>query len=154
MRTKGWKISIAAVVILSLMIIPLLSRGEHEHGSHQENNTVAGPSPLVEEMVRLDAVFRDVVSGVALGDGGRVHAAIETMHGAMEKTHEGVHEGTVALRKNAGRLSEFISRDKQFHEKLEELAHAAERNDQNRMTMLTKELLDGCVNCHRDFRQP
>ncbi len=154
MRTHGWKIIIASVGILSLMVIPLLSLGGHEHGSHQENTTGAGPSPLIEEMVRLDAMFRDVVSGVALGNGGRVHAAIETMHGAMEKTHEGVHHGTVVLGKNADRLNEFIARDKQFHEKLEKLSLASHSNDQKKMVALTKELLDGCVNCHRDFRQP
>ncbi len=152
MRVNVGKIIIAAIGVLSLAVIPLLSHGEHEHG-HQEASKDTAPSPLVEEMVRLDAVFRDVVSGVAIGDGKRVHAAIETMHGAMEKTHEGVHHGTVVLRKNAGRLDEFISRDKQFHEKLEQLALAAQRNNQNRMTTLTKELLDGCVNCHKDFRQ-
>ena len=116
------KVIIAAIGILSLVALPLLSHGEHKEGNHQEHTTGGGPSPLIEEMVRLDAVFRDVVSGVALGNGGRVYAAIETMHGAMEKTHEGVHHGTVVLRKNAGRLKEFIAQDKQFHEKLEQLA--------------------------------
>ncbi len=154
MRTNSRKILTAAFGILVLMSLPLLSRGEHEQVRHQEETTGAGPSPLIEEMIRLDAVFRDVVSGVAMGDGKRVHEALETMHGTMEKTHEGVHHGTVVLRKNASRLNEFISRDKQFHEKLEQLARAAQSNDQNKMVALTKELLDGCVNCHRDFRQP
>ncbi len=154
MRTNSRKILTAAFGILVLMSLPLLSRGEHEHGGHQEEKAGSAPSPLIEEMIRLDAVFRDVVSGVALGDGRRVHEALETMHGTMEKTHEGVHHGTVVLRKNAGRLNEFISRDKQFHEKLEQLAHAAHADDQKAMVSLTKELLDRCVNCHRDFRQP
>ncbi len=156
MSTSGKKIIVSAIGVLFLMIFmifPLLSLGEHQHGGDQERKD-NGASPLIEEMVRLDAVFRDVVSGVAMGDGRRVHEAIETMHGAMEKTHEGVHHGTVVLRKNAGRLNEFIARDKQFHEKLEQLAHAAQSNNQNKMVVLTKELLDGCVNCHQDFRQP
>jgi len=156
MSISGKKIIVTVIGVLFLMIFmifPLLSLGEHEHGSHQERKDT-GASPLIEEMIKLDAVFRDVVSGVAMGDGKRVHEALETMHGTMEKTHEGVHHGTVVLRKNAGRLNEFIARDKQFHEKLEQLAHAAHGNDQNAMVALTKELLDGCVSCHRDFRQP
>ncbi len=155
MSTSGKKIIVTAIGVLFLMIFmifPLLSHGGHEHGSHQEKKD-NGASPLTEEMIKLDAVFRDVVSGVAMGDGRRVHAALETMHGTMEKTHEGVHRGTVVLRKNAGRLNEFIARDKQFHEKLEQLAHAAQINDQKAMVGLTKELLDGCVSCHHDFRQ-
>ncbi len=52
-----------------------------------------GDDPLIEEMVQLDAVFREVVSGVSLGDGARVHRALETLHSTMEKTLEGVHCG-------------------------------------------------------------
>ncbi len=157
MSISGKKIIVSAIGVLFLMIFmifPLLSHGEHEHGSHQEQGKGNAPSPLIEEMGKLDAVFRDVVSGVAMDDGRRVHEAIETMHGTMEKTHEGVHHGTVVLRKNAGRLNEFVALDKRFHEKLEQLDHAAQINDQKAMVVLTKELLDGCVSCHHDFRQP
>lgn len=158
MRATGKRIAIIAIGMLSLSVFPLPSLG-HEQGSHQEEGKSPvheghGTSPLIEEMVRLDAVFRDVVSGVALGDGKRVHEAIETMHGAMEKTHEGVHHGAVTLRKNAHRLDEFIALDKQFHKKLERLGRAAHKNDQAAMVSLTKQLLEGCVRCHRDFRTP
>lgn len=119
------------------------------HNMHQE-----GTNPLIEEMVKLDTVFREVVSGVSLGDGHRVHEALEAMHGTMEKTHEGVHHGTVTLRKNADRLKDFVEQDKQFHAKLEDLAGAARRSDGNAMLSLTKDLLDRCVKCHADFRLP
>ena len=112
-----------------------------------------GTNPLIEEMVILDNVFRKVVSAVALGDGALVHKALESMHGAMEKTHEGVHAGTVTLPKNNDRMKEFVKLDVKFHEKLEALAQAGERNDQKKMLSLTKQLLDRCVECHRTFRQ-
>jgi cytochrome c556 len=118
------------------------SAGEHQHGAN----------PLIDEMAALDAVFREVVSGVALGDGRRVHEALAQMHGTMEKTHEGVHRGTVTLRKNADRLKDFVAQDRQFHGRLEELAKAAHQNDQGAMLSLTKDLLDRCAACHRDFR--
>ncbi|MBS1128095.1 MAG: hypothetical protein H6Q96_475 [Nitrospirae bacterium] len=148
----------AAVAVLSLTAIGNSEHDEHQHavdpeypaqGTHEQ---VA--NPLIEEMVALDAVFRDVVSGVAMGDGKRVHEALEKMHGTMEKTHEGVRHGTVTLKKNANRLKEFVEQDKEFHGKLEELAKAVHRNDGNAMLSLTKALLDGCVRCHRDFRNP
>jgi cytochrome c556 len=120
-----------------------MSQSKHDHGGN----------PLIEEMVTLDAVFRDVVSGVALSDGRRVHEALEKMHGTMEKTHEGVKHGTVTLKKNANRMSEFVEQDKQFHGKLDDLAKAAHKNDGSAMLSLTKELLDRCVKCHRDFRK-
>jgi hypothetical protein len=125
---------------------------EKHHHSGEEKHEQAG-NPLIEEMVALDAVFRDVVSAVAVNDGLRVHEALEKMHGTMEKTHEGVHHGTVTLKKNADRLKEFVEQDKQFHGKLEDLAKAAHRNDGNAMLTLTKDLLDRCVRCHRDFRK-
>ena len=148
----------AAVAVLSLTAIGNSEHDERHHavdpehpaqGTHEQ---VA--NPLIKEMVALDAVFRDVVSGVAMGDGNRVHEALEKMHGTMEKTHEGVRHGTVTLKKNANRLKEFVEQDKEFHGKLEELAKAVHRNDGNAMLSLTKALLDGCVRCHRDFRNP
>jgi hypothetical protein len=108
---------------------------------------------LIEEMAALDAIFHDVVSDVAMSNGRRMHDALEKMHGTMEKTHVGVRHGTVTLKKNAGRLIDFIEQDKQFHAKLDDLTKAAHKNDGNAMLSLTMELLDRCVKCHRDFRQ-
>jgi cytochrome c556 len=127
---------------------------EYKHDHSTQHKHEHGGDPLIEEMVALDAVFRDVVSGVAMSDGHRVHGALEKMHGTMEKTHEGMKHGSVTLKKNANRLNEFVEQDKIFHGKLEDLAKAAHKNDGNAMLALTKELLDGCVRCHRDFRQP
>ena len=126
---------------------------EHRHGAMSQSMHEHGGNPLIEEMVALDSVFRDVVSGVAMSDGHRVHGALEKMHGTMEKTHEGVKHGSVTLKKNANRMSEFVEQDKQFHGKLEDLAKAAHKNDGSAMLSLTKDLLDRCVKCHRDFRE-
>jgi hypothetical protein len=132
--------------VLFLLTAPLQLRAADEHHHHAQTDTAKNAgSPLIDEMMKLDDVFKDVVSGVALGDGGRVHKALEAMHGTMEKTHEGVHHGTVKLKKNADRMAEFVSLDKKFHEKLEHLAEAGHKNDQKVMLNLTKELLDGCV---------
>ena len=147
----------AAVAVLFLTAIGNSEHDEHHHavdpehpapGTHEQD-----ANPLIAEMVALDAVFRDVVSGVAMGDGKRVHEALEKMHGTMEKTHEGVRYGTVTLKKNADRMKDFVEQDKQFHRKLEYLAKAAHKNDGNAMLTLTKDLLDRCVKCHRDFRK-
>ncbi|MBI5142179.1 MAG: cytochrome c [Nitrospirae bacterium] len=112
-----------------------------------------GVNPLIEEMVILDGVFRDVVSGVALADGEKVHNALKSMHGTMEKTHEGVHEGKVTIPKNADRVREFVKMDKRFHRDLEALAHAAHGNDIKAMEKLTGKLLHGCIACHETFRK-
>jgi len=125
----------------------------HQHASPAPSTPASGSNPLIEEMVQLDSVYKDIVSAVALGDNSRVHKALESMHGAMEKTHEGVHAGTVTIPKNAARIKEFVSMDTKFHEKLEALSRAAHRNNQKEMLRITKQLLDGCVQCHQTFRK-
>jgi len=122
---------------------------KHEHGPSAKSESA---NPLIEEMRILDNVFREVVSAVALGDGERVYDALHSMHGTMEKTHEGVHHGTVKLVKNADKLETFVTMDKEFHGELDKLAAAAKKNDQQAMLTLSKGLLDGCVKCHGMFR--
>jgi cytochrome c556 len=155
MKIRVLKRGFSFVGVLSLLVLPAIVGGQ-EHHVHNAAAAPAGPgdNPLIEEMVKLDAVFREVVSGVSLGNGARVHQALEAMHGTMEKTHEGVHHGTVKIPKNSGRVKEFVDLDKKFHAKLDTLATAAHKNDQLAMLKLTKELLDGCVQCHRTFRNP
>lgn len=129
------------VVVLSLIILPALVSGQERPGQNI-STAPAGHSdnPLVEEMVKIDDVFREVMSGVSLGDGARVHQALKTMYGTMEKTQEGLHHGMVKLPKNSARVNEFVDLDKKFHAKLETLSVAAHKNDQQAMLKLTKEL--------------
>jgi cytochrome c556 len=127
----------------------------HHHQHHHEHHGDAKSSgnPLMEEMLLLDTAFREIVSAVAVGDAGRVHKALEPMHGTMEKTHEAVHHGEVQIPKNDGKVEEFVRLDKQFHQDLESLAAAAAKNDGQAMVTVTKKLLDGCVSCHQRFRK-
>jgi len=147
--------AVAAASALTLLFIcttPL--RAEHKHPAPQmAEHSHSGVNPLVEEMRRLDGVFKEIVSGVALGDGEQVHRAIEGMHGTMEKTQEALHAGEVKPPKNAGKLEEFERMDKEFHSNLEKLAGAASRNNGKEMLSLTKKLMDGCVGCHSAFRK-
>lgn len=154
MKITGKKIG-AGFVLLFLVTVPAVYAAMQEGHDHSTMRAAADnkDNPLIEEMEKLDEVFRAVVSGVALGDGERVHAALESMHGAMEKTHEGVNAGKVTIPKNPQRVKEFVKMDKDFHVKLETLAHAAHKNDQKNMLILTKQLLDGCVSCHQMFRK-
>lgn len=154
--TKKTSIKLAAIfIILSFAALPaILSAGQNVHShSHHEKSSHSGTNPLIEEMIILDNVFREVVSAVSLGDGEKVHKALHHMHGTMEKTHEGVHAGKVKIPKNAHRVDEFVKLDKEFHGNLEALAHAAHKNNQTEMLSLTKKLLEGCVNCHQTFRK-
>lgn len=146
------------IVLFALLLIAApaaLIAAERHHDGHAGSGAASqAGNPLIDEMLKLDAAFREIVSAVAVSDGARVHQALESLHGAMEKTHEGVHQGMVKIPKNADRVKEFVAMDKAFHAKLETLAEAARKNNERAMVKLTKELLDGCVRCHRQFRNP
>jgi cytochrome c556 len=148
-----------AVVLFSALLLfvdfPSLVCAGHDNnaGRSPAPTTAAAPNPLIEEMLNLDSVFRNIVSAIALADAEKVKKALAPMHGAMEKTHEGIHAGTVTLPKNAARIGEFVERDHKFHEMLEALDRAASHNHQQEMLRITKLLLDGCVQCHRTFRK-
>lgn len=140
-------------VLLAGMLVFLNETGasEKDHG-HGHGGRSQGKNPLIEEMHILDNAFREVVSAVSIGDGSRVHRALHAMHGTMEKTHEAVHHGDVKIPRNADQAATFVQMDKDFHEKLEKLAVAGKKNNQQEMLFLTKALLDGCVQCHSRFR--
>ena len=145
-----------AVYFLALLLFAgFPSRLCYAHNENQVHASAQPPAknPLIEEMMTLDNAFRDIVSAVALNDSSKVQAALQSMTGDMEKTHEGMHTGTVILPKNVSRSKEFIERDKKFHEKLEALDRAARRSNQREMLRITKQLLDGCVQCHQAFRK-
>ena len=156
MKGHAFKRFMVFAAFLFLIVLPAaLIAGEHHPGEDGDSGSASqSGNPLIDEMVKLDAAFREVVSAVAVSDGTRVHRALESLHGAMEKTHEGVHQGTVKIPKNAGRIKEFVAMDKAFHAKLETLDEASRKNDEKAMVKLTKEVLDGCVRCHSTFRNP
>lgn len=159
MKRKTMQKLAVLLVMLSLGSLPAILSAQDDHSLHHHGTKAAeaaktgGPNPLISEMRILDNVFREVVSAVSLGDGAAVHKELEAMHGTMEKTHEGVHSGTVRTPKNADRVKEFVKMDKEFHSDLEALAHAAHMNNMKDMLDLTKRLLEGCVNCHQTFRR-
>jgi len=141
-----WIFALISALVLAAATIAVSAEHRHSPADHKGHNA------LIEEMRKLDAAFHEIVSGVALNDGHRVHAAIDSLHGTMEKTQDALHRGDVKLRKNAGNIKVFEKMDRDFHKDLESLAGAAHKNDTNRMNELTKKLLDGCVSCHNSFR--
>jgi cytochrome c556 len=151
---KNYSIVGGFLLVCTLLVPAYVFAGQDHTAEHQQHHNEAkgGGNPLIEEMMILDTAFREIVSAVAVYDGNRVRKALEPLHGTMEKTHAGVHEGAVRIPKNADRVQEFVKMDKQFHRDLESLAGAAGKNDKKAMLDLTKKLLDGCVSCHQGFR--
>ncbi len=145
---------LAALALFSLTALPAFATGQHDTAPAPDEKAAAtAGNPLLEEMFTLDSAFKEIVSGVALGDGARVHGAIESLHGKRERTTEALHSGKIKPPKNPDKIKEFEKLDGEFHSELEALASAAGKNDQKMMLSAAKKLLDGCVNCHRTFRK-
>jgi cytochrome c556 len=73
------------------------------------------------------------------------------MHGKMEKDPGGSPRVRYRSEERL-KVAEFERMDKEFHANLESLARAAQKSDGQKMTVLTKKLLDGCTSCHSRFR--
>lgn len=154
MNRIRYAVALFNALLLCAVLPALVCAGHDDTAGHSPSPpTTEAPNPLVEEMLTLDSVFRNIVSAVALTDAAQVQKAMAPLRGAMEKTHEGIHAGKVTLPKNTARIGEFVERDRKFHEMLEALDRAAGHNHQQEMLRITKQLLDGCVQCHRTFRK-
>lgn len=130
-------------IFMYLILIAVSVSAEDRHISN----------PLIEEMRSLDNSFREIVSAVTTAEGERIVRAIESLHGLREKTHQAIKSGIIRLPRNQHRLKEFLKLDMKFHTELDLLLKAARKNNQRRMLIMTKKLLDGCVNCHRVFKR-
>ncbi len=121
----------------------------------QDNAPAQRPaaSPLAAEMKALENVMRDMVSAIADADGVLVVKAVDSMREPMEKTHQAMRAGTVSLPKNGDRMDEFQRSYDSFHAHIEALGRAGTRNNVEAMLMLTKQLLENCVTCHRTYRK-
>lgn len=95
------------LIALSFAALPVvLSAGQdvHKHSHHGKSHSAT--NPLIEEMIILDGVFREVVSAVSLGDGEKVHEVLHHMHGTMEKpTKEFMQEQSKSLRTPIGSMN-------------------------------------------------
>ena len=112
-----------------------------------------GSSPLIEEMVALDGVIREVVSAMAQADGARLAKALEPMREPIDKTQQASRAGTLSLPRNGDRIDDFQRRHEVFQAQVDALSRAGQRNDVEAMLMITKSLLESCVSCHRTFRK-
>jgi cytochrome c556 len=144
---------ISLAFLMTVLALKPVSSHENYSLKSRATATISETNPLIGEMTALGGAFRDIVSAVVLGDSGPVQRAIASMSGTREKTHEGIHAGTVVLPKNAARVKDFIEMDRAFHDKLEALNRAARHNNLREMQRITHQLMNACVQCHQMFRK-
>lgn len=152
------KIFILPVIfaLSAALLLPLLSfdsRADDDHSDRAalENDDTLD-SALIEEMHTLDAVFRDIVSDVALGNSAAVVETLDHMHGKKERTEEALRSKRLHLPRNADKTILFKKLDGEFHADLRMLERAARNDEKEYMVAITKRLLERCVTCHTTFR--
>ena len=96
--------------------------------------------------------MRETISAIAQADGARVVKAVDSIHEPMERTQKAMQAGAISLARNGDRLDEFKRRYNALHAQLETLTRAGNQNNVEAMLMITKQLLEGCVSCHRTYR--
>ncbi len=143
------------VVLLSAGHLAAAEPASQDQHSTQNSAPAQRPaaSPLVAEMTALDSVMRDMVSAIAQADGVRASKSLESLREPMDRTQQALRAGTLSLPKNGDRLDGFQRRHDSFRAQVEALGRAGNQNNTEAMLMITKQLLESCVTCHRTFRK-
>jgi cytochrome c556 len=152
-RTIVQALSLAALLLFTGH---LAAAGPANQGQRFAQNSAPAQrpaSPLVTEMTTLDSVMREMVSAIAQADGARVSDDIKSLRETMDRTQLALQAGTISLPKNGDRLDDFQRRHDSFRAQVEALGRAGDQNNVEAMLMITKQLLESCVTCHRTFRK-
>ncbi len=144
-------ISVALVMLLFFGHFAAATAGQSQRSTDITKQR-SSANPLVSEMTTLDSVMRETVSAIAEADGARAAKAVDAIRGPMERTQKAIRAGDLPLPKR-GRLNDFQRSYDAFHAQLETLARAGKQNNVEAMLIVTKQLLEGCVNCHRTYRE-
>ncbi len=114
--------------------------------------TATAESPVKVEMRLLDNAFRNLISSLILNNPGGIGAPFHEVHKAKMNTEKAIKKGEIKLPKNGDKIKEFIAMDEKFHKELEGLLEASGKGDMKKVQDITHKLLDGCVQCHKRFR--
>jgi len=142
---------LAVSAAFALALFACESTAGNDPPVHEEAAGLEGA--LREEMRTLDAVFREIVSNVALGNSAGVVETLDHMHGKKEQTEEALQAKKIILPKNPDKVVLFKKLDGEFHGELRMLERAAMKNEQEKMLAITHRLLTRCVECHATFRK-
>lgn len=118
----------------------------------QENKTYAA-NPLKEEMMLLNAAYKNLIDSLVLNNLSAIEGPVDEVLKAKEKTEAALEKGEIKLPKNNDKIKIFTEMDEQFHFKLKNLIVLSKKGDKREIQKLTHELLNGCIQCHDNFRQ-
>ncbi|MGM0558762.1 MAG: cytochrome c [Myxococcota bacterium] len=111
-----------------------------------------GVNAVQNEMQLLNAAMQQILTLIANDNLEGVPAQIKTVHPARQLTMKAVEKGQYEPPVNADNMEEFEELDDQFHDDLKALIAASKKDDLQAATDSYTELVQGCTNCHTQFR--
>lgn len=100
----------------------------------------------------LDKAFKNLIDSFILNNPDAIEEPFHEVHKAKANTEKALEKGELRLPKNSDKIKQFIQMDERFHKKLERLLDASRKKDMKTVQDVTHKLLNGCVECHRKFR--
>lgn len=106
------------------------------------------------EMQLLTGAMQNILRLIADDRLDEISGQIGQVHPAYELTHQALEAGEYAPPANPDRIDEFVEYDEAFHDDLRALLQAAGDDDLEAATGKYSDLVEGCTNCHGEFRFP
>lgn len=113
-----------------------------------------GVNVVQYEMRLLTEAMQNILRLIADGRLAAIPDQISQVHPAYELTHRALEEGLYAPPVNSHKIDEFIALDDEFHDDLRSLVRAGREGDLQGATDSYSDLVQGCTNCHGQFRFP
>lgn len=111
-----------------------------------------GVNVLQHEMQLLNTAMRNTLTLIANDSLQGIPAQIKKVHPARQLTKEALEKGKYEPPVNADDMETFAQLDARFHQDLKAMIKAAKNDDLEKTTDKYTDLIDGCTNCHTQFR--
>ncbi len=131
---------------------------EHEHEAKSDKPVMTledlpeGVNIVQYEMQHLTKAMQDILFHIANADLAKIPVEISKVHPIYELTHQALEQGLYQPPANSDNVPGFASRDDAFHEDLVVMVRAARANDLQATTAAYAKLVQGCTDCHTEFR--
>ena len=104
------------------------------------------------EMQLLNTAMQNTLTLIANDALGGIPAQIKKVHPARQLTAKALEQGRYEPPVNADNMERFKELDAQFHRDLKGLLKASKEDDLQGATEQYGKLVNGCTNCHTQFR--
>lgn len=111
-----------------------------------------GVNAVQNEMRLLNTAMQNTLTLIANNQLEGIPAQIKKVHPARQLTAKAIEKGVYKTPVNADQMDKFVELDNKFHDDLKGLLKASKTDDLKMATDKYGDLVQGCTNCHTQFR--